>query len=66
MLYCQRLTATITGVTVWCVGVDGHDGPCSWPTNIPPDGNLRTALPDGYAFRVDPTTGQVTLEQKRS
>lgn len=63
-LYCQKLAATITGVKVWCVGVDGHQDPCSWPENIPSDGRLRTPLLDGYAFRVD-SSGQVTLEQKR-
>jgi hypothetical protein len=65
MLYCQKLSANITGVPVWCAGTDGHQGPCIWPTNIPVDGNLRTTLPNDYNFRIDPVTGQASLEQLR-
>ena len=64
-LGCQKLSAVITGVPVWCAGLDGHQDACTWPVNIPVDGNLRTTLPEGYNFRIDPTTGAVTLEQLR-
>lgn len=65
MNYCQKLSAIIEGVPVWCVNPDGHADACTWPTNIPNDGRLRTILPSDYNFRVDSQTGHVTLEQKR-
>lgn len=65
ILYCQKLSAVITGVPVWCAGLDGHADACYWPTNIPSDGRLRTPLPNDYNFRIDLVTGLATLEQKR-
>ena len=65
-LYCQKLSAVITNVPVWCVKPDGHTDPCTWPTNIPPDGNLRIGVTDGsFNFRIDTTTGLATMERKR-